>query len=81
MIVRVKVDDGGCVFKLSKKFGATEKTSMYLLEEAHKLGLNIVGVSFHVGCSKKSCVMFTNAIESARRLFDYGELSLLVFRC
>ncbi|XP_003739313.1 ornithine decarboxylase [Galendromus occidentalis] len=73
LIARVKVDDGGCVFKLSKKFGATEKTSMYLLEEAHKLGLNIVGVSFHVGCSKKSCVMFTNAIESARRLFDYGE--------
>ncbi|OQR72404.1 ornithine decarboxylase-like [Tropilaelaps mercedesae] len=73
LIIRVKVDDGGCVFKLSKKFGATEKTSEYLLEEAQKMGLNIVGVSFHVGCSKKSCAMFTSAIESARRLCDHGD--------
>ncbi|XP_022661950.1 ornithine decarboxylase-like isoform X1 [Varroa jacobsoni] len=73
LIIRLKVDDGGCVFKLSKKFGSTEKTSEYLMEEAHKMGLNVIGVSFHVGCSKKSCAIFTNAIESARRLFDYGE--------
>jgi hypothetical protein len=37
-----------------------------LLRVAHSLGLNVVGVSFHVGSACKDLATFSGAIESAR---------------
>ena len=41
-----------------------------LLSTAHSLGLNVVGVSFHVGSACKDLATFTGAIESASKVRD-----------
>ncbi len=46
---RVLVDCAGADWPLSKKFGCTPRLAIELLTRARELGLDPVGVSFHVG--------------------------------
>lgn len=57
---------------MSVKFGATLKSSRLLLERAKELGLDIIGVSFHVGSSCTDPATYTQAIADARYVFDMG---------
>lgn len=43
-----------------------------LLDIARSLGLNVVGVSFHVGSGCQDPPVFERAITAARTLFDVG---------
>jgi len=74
LILRIKVDDSGSLMQFSSKFGADLTIVPDLLEQAADLGLNIVGVSFHVGsgCCDPSC--FNEAIANARAVFDQAAL-------
>jgi len=47
--VRVRVDDSGSVFPLSRKFGAEAHHARALLQQAAHLGLQPYGLTFHVG--------------------------------
>ena len=47
--VRIRVDDSGSVFPLSRKFGAEAHHARALLLQARHLGLQPYGVTFHVG--------------------------------
>uniref|UniRef100_A0A3Q3GRF6 ornithine decarboxylase n=1 Tax=Labrus bergylta TaxID=56723 RepID=A0A3Q3GRF6_9LABR len=58
------------LLRLSLKFGAQLETVDKLLECAGELGLEVIGVSFHVGSGCTECGAFKQAIADARQVFD-----------
>lgn len=58
--------------RLSVKFGAPLKSCRGLLERAKELGLDVIGVSFHVGSGCTDPETYTQAIADARCVFDMG---------
>lgn len=64
------MDDSSSVYRLSSKFGAGLSTTGRLLECAAELGLDVVGVSFHVGSQCSQSLAFRQAIADARSVFD-----------
>ncbi|KAJ8387933.1 hypothetical protein AAFF_G00148670 [Aldrovandia affinis] len=72
LVLRIATDDSKAVCRLSVKFGATLKGSRLLLERAKELGLDIVGVSFHVGSGCTDPETYSQAISDSRCVFDMG---------
>ncbi|KAL5016024.1 hypothetical protein ScPMuIL_005613 [Solemya velum] len=56
--------------ELGMKFGCHPKKASNLLSIAKSLGLDVVGVSFHVGSGCEDAQAFAVAIEKARDVFD-----------
>lgn len=72
LVLRIRVDDSGSVCQLGLKFGCEVSNARTLLLVAKQLGLNVVGVSFHVGSNSHNPSSFSKAIEDARLVFDRG---------
>lgn len=72
LVLRIATDDSKAVCQLSVKFGATMKACRGLLERAKELGLNVIGVSFHVGSGCTDPDTYSQAISDARCVFDMG---------
>ncbi|KAM9843157.1 ornithine decarboxylase-like [Aulostomus maculatus] len=70
LVLRIMVDDTNSVLQLSSKFGAKMAAVDKLLERAAELGLNVTGVSFHVGSKCTDTAAFRWAIADARHVFD-----------
>ncbi|KAG0342064.1 hypothetical protein BG005_002805, partial [Podila minutissima] len=70
LILRILTDDSKSLCKLGLKFGAPLDTTGYLLATARELGLNVIGVSFHVGSGCFDANAFGEAVVRARRVFD-----------
>lgn len=66
--VRVRVDDSGSVFPLSRKFGAEAHHARALLQYATSLGLQPYGLTFHVGSQCVSTSPWVEAIAGMGRL-------------
>ncbi len=66
--VRVRVDDSGSVFPLSRKFGAEAHAARTLLLAARELGLQPYGLTFHVGSQCGATSAWVQAIASMGRL-------------
>lgn len=66
--LRLKVSDYGSSFPLSKKFGANEDHAVALFGYANDLGLNPIGITFHVGSQSENMPTWENAIEQAGRV-------------
>jgi ornithine decarboxylase len=66
--VRVRVDDSGSVFPLSRKFGAESHHARALLQQAEKLGLRPYGLTFHVGSQCAATSAWLQAIAGMGRL-------------
>src|SRR3954452_9602956 len=66
--VRVRVDDSGSVFPLSRKFGAEAHHARALLLQARQLGLQPYGLTFHVGSQCTSTSAWVQALSSVGRL-------------
>ena len=66
--VRVRVDDSGSVFPLSRKFGAEAHHARALLQYARTLGLQPYGITFHVGSQCAATSAWVQAIAGAGRL-------------
>lgn len=49
LLLRIYANDGGAIIGLGEKFGAHLDATQPLLLRAWELGLDVVGVSFHVG--------------------------------
>ncbi|KAM6912423.1 ornithine decarboxylase [Xenentodon cancila] len=73
LVLRIATDDSKAVCRLSVKFGAPLKACRGLLERAKELGLDVIGVSFHVGSGCTDKDTYTKAIADARCVFDMGE--------
>jgi hypothetical protein len=72
LVLRIATDDSKAVCQLSVKFGATMKACRGLLERAMELGLDVIGVSFHVGSGCTDPETYNQAISDARCVFDMG---------
>ncbi len=66
--IRVRVDDSGSVFPLSRKFGAEAQQARALLGTARDLGLEPYGLTFHVGSQCMSTSAWVQAVASMGRL-------------
>lgn len=69
-MLRIAVDDSKSSSKLSSKFGARPQQVGKLLKFAAELRLDVIGVSFHVGCKCTHSSVFKQAIADARHVFD-----------
>ncbi|XP_054711570.1 LOW QUALITY PROTEIN: ornithine decarboxylase-like [Uloborus diversus] len=70
LVIRIQIPDVPAGFPLSNKFGCELKHSEQLLQFAKRLGLNVVGVSFHVGSLCEQPSAFAKAIGMAREVFN-----------
>ncbi|VFQ62090.1 unnamed protein product [Cuscuta campestris] len=72
LLLRIKPpnDYKGSLRPLAKKFGALPDEVEPLLQYAAFSGLQVVGVSFHVGSIAEEPVIYRHAIAAARAVFD-----------
>lgn len=73
LFLRILTDDSASLCRLSAKFGAHLSKTEELLTLARDLGLNVVGVSFHVGSGATDPDAFAKAVKDARTIFDQAE--------
>jgi ornithine decarboxylase len=73
LILRIKVDDSKSICKFSSKFGLDTEELDGVFKIAKFAGLDIVGVSFHVGSNCGSVEQFEKAIRDSREVFDKGK--------
>jgi len=57
LIIRLRVANIGAMVELSSKFGVEPKAAMPLIDAAVEMGMDVEGISFHVG---SQCVNFEN---------------------
>jgi ornithine decarboxylase len=70
LLLRVATDDADSVCQFSNKFGCSaQRDGPHLLRVAQKLGLDVVGVSFHVGSGCGDAEAYTKAIADAEFIF------------
>ena len=69
-VLRIRADDPDARVPLGLKYGAEVSEADVLLRTAKELGLQVVGVSFHVGSACQNLSTFSGAIENARKVFD-----------
>ncbi|KAL8938088.1 MAG: hypothetical protein Q9211_003366 [Gyalolechia sp. 1 TL-2023] len=70
LFLRILTDDSSSLCRLSLKFGASLDYTKELLQLAKDLGLNVVGVSFHVGSGASDPQSFAKAVQDSRTVFD-----------
>ncbi|CAB9512458.1 Ornithine decarboxylase [Seminavis robusta] len=73
LVLRIITDDRGSQCRLSSKFGAPPIKWRPLLAAAKKRGLQVVGVSFHVGSGCRDATRYHEALKDARSIFDMAE--------
>lgn len=61
--LRMKVSDHGSAFPLSAKFGANPEHAVPFMDTARDLGLNPVGLTFHVGSQSEILHAWDTALE------------------
>uniref|UniRef100_L2FKD0 Ornithine decarboxylase n=1 Tax=Colletotrichum fructicola (strain Nara gc5) TaxID=1213859 RepID=L2FKD0_COLFN len=69
LYLRIMTDDESSLCRLSMKFGAAKEDTNELLATAKDLGLNVVGVSFHVGSGASDPMAFYKAVYDAYEYF------------
>ena len=72
LVVRILADDSKSLCRLGLKFGVPLVMVPALLAKARELGLDVIGVSFHVGSGCYDSSAFADAIMRARAAFDMG---------
>ncbi|KAF7558059.1 hypothetical protein G7046_g5893 [Stylonectria norvegica] len=72
LFLRIMTDDAESLCRFSMKFGAAMDTTAALLGLAKQLGLNVVGVSFHVGSGAADPMAYFKAVRDAHLVFQQG---------
>jgi ornithine decarboxylase len=70
VVLRILTDDSKSRCKLGLKFGAPPAVVPDLLKSCKELGLNLVGLSFHVGSGCQDPQAYKSAINLSRQIFD-----------
>jgi diaminopimelate decarboxylase len=69
LLLRIATDDKDSICRFSNKFGALPSEAPGLLVTAKRLGLDVVGVSFHVGSGCGDATAYTTAMGHASDIF------------
>ena len=70
LLLRIRADDPSARCNLGAKYGAEERDWALMLFTARALGLDVIGVSFHVGSFASSQTVFEEALRTAERAAD-----------
>ena len=70
LLLRIRADDPSARCNLGAKYGAEEHEWDLLLFTARTLGLDVIGISFHVGSFASSPSVFEGAVRTATRALD-----------
>lgn len=73
LVLRIITDDSNSICRFSTKFGAPLDVCPKLLTQAKELGLNVMGVSFHVGSGCMNAQSFCAAIRNAHKVFQLAQ--------
>lgn len=73
LVLRILTDDSKSACRFGVKFGTHPGQTKSLLQMAMALGLNVVGVSFHVGSGCFDASAYSSAVQRARHVFDEAE--------
>jgi ornithine decarboxylase len=73
LLLRLATDDEKSVCSFSNKFGCPVRDAPELLELAKDLGLNVIGVSFHVGSGCGDKKAYSTAFKHATQVFAYAD--------
>ncbi len=69
LVLRIQVPNTGAMVELSSKFGAPPGEAVALIEAAHKAGLVVEGLCFHVGSQTTNFENYVQALHLAAGLF------------
>ena len=75
LLLRVSFRGEGVVSDLSRKFGCDPSAVPWLLTEASRLGVTVIGLSFHVGSQSPTPGAHVAAIEACRPFFEDNPLA------
>lgn len=67
---RILTDGEGAEWPLSRKFGCTGSMALTVIREAKRMGLNPIGLSFHVGSQMTRLGAWDQAVGECKELFD-----------
>lgn len=73
LVLRIITDDSNSICRFSTKFGAPLDVCPKLLTQAKELGLDVMGVSFHVGSGCMNAQSFCAAIRNAHKVFQLAQ--------
>jgi ornithine decarboxylase len=74
LVLRIKVPNTGAMVELSSKFGADPGISVDLIEEAHRQGLVVEGLSFHVGSQTTNFENYIQALSVASGIIKEAKM-------
>ena len=74
VLIRVRVDNPEALVDLNSKFGCYPEEALFLMRRARKLGLDVLGMCFHVGSQTLSVDPYIQGIATCKRLFDVAAL-------
>lgn len=72
LLLRIAANEYGVQQSMNAKYGIPFGDARQILSAARDMELNVVGVSFHVGCAYKHPEIFALTIADARAVFDIG---------
>jgi len=70
LALRLKVPNTGAMVELSSKFGAHPGEAVDLILEADRAGLNVEGISFHVGSQTTNFENYVQALQLTANIFQ-----------
>ncbi|MFZ1976481.1 MAG: type III PLP-dependent enzyme [Bacteroidota bacterium] len=70
LVLRLKVPDTGSQVEMASKFGSEPGDARQLIQEAFDLGLNVEGISFHVGSQCTNFDNYTVALDLAATILN-----------
>jgi ornithine decarboxylase len=70
LALRIRVPNTGAMVELSSKFGASSGEAVELIEAAHRAGLIVEGLSFHVGSQTTNFENYVQALNLSAGIFD-----------
>jgi ornithine decarboxylase len=75
LLLRVSFRGKGVVSDLSRKYGCEPSAIPWLLSEAARLGVTVIGLNFHVGSQSPTSAAHVAAIDACRKFFENTALA------
>jgi ornithine decarboxylase len=79
LLLRIAINNPHCMVNLSAKFGAQEHEILPMLKRAKSAGLNVRGISFHVGSQCTEPDTYYNALKHVRKIFNEANTAGFTF--
>ena len=79
LLLRIAITNPHCIVNLSAKFGAQEHDILPILKRARSEGLNVRGISFHVGSQCTEPDIYYNAVKYVRKIFKEANTAGFTF--